>query len=118
MTTENLRAIRAIHARIKPAAVPGKGWEEAYRQDVGALLAELDDLAALRIEREAHAAALQAARDAGYEARGQLAGLRIEHEAHAALLSITMRDCDEARAERDRLREVLACERGERAPAY
>ena len=80
MTTENLRAIRAIHARIKPAAVPGKGWEEAYRQDVGALLAELDDLA----------------------------GLRIEHEAHAALLSLARRDRDEARAERDRLSADLA----------
>lgn len=37
-----------------------------------------------------------------------LAALRIEHEAHAALLSSARRDRDEARAERDRLRADLA----------
>jgi hypothetical protein len=71
MTPENLRAIRAIHARIVPAMIAGKGWEEAYRQDVGALLAALDEQAA------------------------ELAALRIEHEAHAALLSIARRDARE-----------------------
>jgi len=74
MTPENLRAIRAIHARIVPAMIAGKGWEEAYRQDVGALLAALDEQAA------------------------DLAALRIEHEAHAALLTLARRDRDKARA--------------------
>jgi len=77
MTTENLRAIRAIHARIVPAMISGKGWEEAYRQDVGALLAALD------------------------AARADLAALRIEHEAHAALLTATRADRDEAQRSRD-----------------
>ena len=48
-TQENLTAIRAIHGRIKPSG-PGGGWQEAYRQDVGLLLAERDRLAAVLAE--------------------------------------------------------------------
>jgi hypothetical protein len=39
-----------------------------------------------------------------------LAALRIEHEAHAALLSLARRDRDEARAERDEARVFIARE--------
>lgn len=42
----NIDAIREVHGRI-PLPAPGRlpgGWMEAYRQDVGALLARVDEL--------------------------------------------------------------------------
>lgn len=42
----DLTAIRAIHARIPPPGnLPG-GWMRAYQQDVGTLLARVDELEA------------------------------------------------------------------------
>lgn len=46
------------------------------------------DVESVGLHGEALAALLTAARDAGYEARGQLAALRIEHAAHAALVGV------------------------------
>lgn len=53
----DLTAIRAIHARIPPPGnLPG-GWMRAYQQDVGTLLARVDELeaevAGLHVERAA-----------------------------------------------------------------
>lgn len=44
MTPADINAIRTVHARL--AAQGEQGWAEAYRQDVGKLLAHIDALAA------------------------------------------------------------------------
>lgn len=71
---KDIAAIEAVHARIPAAGYLPGGWMEAYRQDVGALLARVDELEA------------------------DLAALRHEHEAQAALLLVTRHDLDLLRA--------------------
>lgn len=42
---DDLLYIRGVHAKLTPSG-PGGGWREAYRQDVGFLLAKLDHVLA------------------------------------------------------------------------
>jgi hypothetical protein len=83
-------------ARIEHAPVVRGSW--IYCAKCSASLTEDSPPCTIRSDEEVDALAHTIA-----ILEADLAALRIEREAHAALLSITRRDRDEARADRDRL---------------